>query len=1222
MTSQESETQPLLNDTAPGPSGSNGFTTFPHRSNSNDLTDPLAFDKLNQRLSVSQPNINAPVNSASDLGATSPSSPEEPLTFGGVATLLLSSTFGFKKIPFSFLFIVTYVIIAIIATPVQVFPPPVLQVYPEKYLLSSWTDLQEISKEFHPYSSHANDRVHDYILSQVQDISHHSSDTLLHTKDDARKFIFEESDVFDPSLQGRVVYFEGNNILVKIQGNDSSLGSVLVSAHYDSVPTAYGTTDDGAGIASMLGILRYYADPKTPSPRRSIILNFNNNEEFGLLGAQAFFQHPWSKEAEVFLNLEGTGAGGRAILFRSTDYGVAKHYKAASSPHINSIFQQGFTDGYIRSETDYKVYTSNGLRGLDVAFYKPRNLYHTRRDSIRGTTFGALSHMFTNALDVVRSMASAEKGDFTATSDDTGPAVYFDILGRYAIVVPLQQVFQLQVIGIVAGPILLISLFLIVVKTKSWHIGIRGWLRGIISLVISSAATVAASKWLQSKNELVVISQIFSPLLLLFSIFLLTNYFILGFASYIYPVHDQKLVIFIEIFIALWAILVISTVNISENSATGEYIVPALYFLYLGAITLGFLGLLFTTTDDLTLSKDELSSGVHTHYHDDDEESGPLLQSNGDVGTYGSRNNTTDRDYTNGLESDDYDSEAEEEAAAEAAVENSFKNQGSKRQIGTLNNESNISGSVVNSHEGHGLKDHVSTRAKIQHIASKSLSFDWSLQFLLVVPIGFYLVYSNGLLTFEALRENAQEGASRAAGVYLELSTVAIILGVLVVPFVHRLHALVPLVLLGTVIVCGYRSLCLSPLSHEAPIKMRFIQSINLDDSVPGATVSVLSRQGLGYKVLSDLPSVKRGALPITCRPFGIDDNEVCSYEGPRPWVIDGNTAEEAGNYSNWLDVTVLNTHKDKKKIPSSYSESDIADEGDTDFGPFTGEIFIQAKDSRVCTLQFNTTIYRSGDVFSASPVRTVTVYHDSLSDILKPPGNTSLHRDEANQETTPPPDVLKFYKGINDLTVHKLNWTQEGYHLEFLWIPRWYENNGVMVFDENTKEEEEEKEEDNHENKYKDIPYSNNSSNAYRKSSNYFNIINHRYDDRTSSRERMHMNKGMGDKEQQFMETSFDQDPSTADKRALGIEVTCYWGEYDSESIIGAGSSSKSFKELENEIEEENKGGFRNDDNDPEKKLVRKVPALDEVLQYGPTWVSWTNWAAGIVEVKKYIEL
>lgn len=92
---------------------------------------------------------------------------------------------------------------------------------------------------------------------------------------------------------------------------------------------------------------------------------------------------------------------------------------------------------------------------------------------------------------------------------------------------------------------------------------------------------------------------------------------------------------------------------------------------------------------------------------------------------------------------------------------------------------------------------------------------------------------------------------------------------------------------------------------------------------------------------------------------FGTDDNEVCSYEGPRPYVIDGASKEEAGDYSRWLNVTVLSTHNNVKKKDSVSTEED--------FGPFTGSIFIEAKDSRVCSLSFNTTIYKSGDKTASS---------------------------------------------------------------------------------------------------------------------------------------------------------------------------------------------------------------------------------------------------------------
>lgn len=95
--------------------------------------------------------------------------------------------------------------------------------------------------------------------------------------------------------------------------------------------------------------------------------------------------HPWFNKVGYFINLEGTGAGGKAILFRGTDYGIVKYFNKVRYPYASSIFQQGFANSLIHSETDYKVYREAGLRGLDLAFLS-RDLYHTAEDNIKMLT--------------------------------------------------------------------------------------------------------------------------------------------------------------------------------------------------------------------------------------------------------------------------------------------------------------------------------------------------------------------------------------------------------------------------------------------------------------------------------------------------------------------------------------------------------------------------------------------------------------------------------------------------------------------------------------------------------------------------------------------------------------------------------------------------------------------------------------------------------------------
>jgi Zn-dependent M28 family amino/carboxypeptidase len=88
-------------------------------------------------------------------------------------------------------------------------------------------------------------------------------------------------------------YFEGTNVLVKVDGTDPKLtldrGAVLFDAHYDSVASASGATDNGMGVATLLQMVEYLANNR---PRRTAVFNINNGEEDGLHGAHACVHAP------------------------------------------------------------------------------------------------------------------------------------------------------------------------------------------------------------------------------------------------------------------------------------------------------------------------------------------------------------------------------------------------------------------------------------------------------------------------------------------------------------------------------------------------------------------------------------------------------------------------------------------------------------------------------------------------------------------------------------------------------------------------------------------------------------------------------------------------------------------------------------------------------------------------------------------------------------------
>jgi Zn-dependent M28 family amino/carboxypeptidase len=143
----------------------------------------------------------------------------------------------------------------------------------------------QIAARPHPYGVRANDDVRAFILSRVQAIA------LTHphiTIDDDTLTNVSFSSGLASTGSGSAAYFEGTNILVKVDGSDPELslaqGAVLFDAHYDSVSTTPGATDDGMGVASLIALLEYLAKNRL---RRTAVFNINNGEEDGLFGAHA-----------------------------------------------------------------------------------------------------------------------------------------------------------------------------------------------------------------------------------------------------------------------------------------------------------------------------------------------------------------------------------------------------------------------------------------------------------------------------------------------------------------------------------------------------------------------------------------------------------------------------------------------------------------------------------------------------------------------------------------------------------------------------------------------------------------------------------------------------------------------------------------------------------------------------------------------------------------------
>lgn len=108
-------------------------------------------------------------------------------------------------------------------------------------------------------------------------------------------------------------------------------------------------------------------------------------------------------------------------MLRSTTTSLARAWKSVPHPHALVMSADAFNRGVVRSATDYTVYTTAGLAGLDFSFYRRRSLYHTRDDSIPSLGGrSALWSMMESTLFSALTLIDDENG----THD--GPPVYFD----------------------------------------------------------------------------------------------------------------------------------------------------------------------------------------------------------------------------------------------------------------------------------------------------------------------------------------------------------------------------------------------------------------------------------------------------------------------------------------------------------------------------------------------------------------------------------------------------------------------------------------------------------------------------------------------------------------------------------------------------------------------------------------------------------------------------
>ncbi|RMY57549.1 hypothetical protein D0864_13493, partial [Hortaea werneckii] len=670
-------------------------------------------------------------------------------------------------------------------------------------------------------------------------------------------------------------------------------------------------------------LLSHFTSPDTQQPSRGIVLLLNNAEENGLHGAHAFLRHPLAQFTHTFLNLEGAGAGGKAMLFRSTDAAVTRHYARSPYPFGNVVSADGFKRGLIRSATDYQVFVDNqGMRGLDVAFYQPRAQYHTVEDDARDTSPDSVWHMLSASLATVRSLSSsvsAEDDEFEGGTARNGrvvmqhrgsEGVWWDFFGRVFAVLSLPTLFAFSVTLLTAGPVLLIVLEAMIRQSGKWYPfarkgypssalaedydeddnrsqddssqepvrfnGIRGIFRFPVAVAVATSAVIALALLLTKINPYIAYSSPYAVWSLMLCAFFFLSWFILAGADRVRPTALQRFYCLLWLYILTWIMLVGATVGENNYKLASGYFIVIYNATVWVALVVGYLEMLGLPTKRRFVeyvSSLGLRGHVEDEANEDDgdaamDESTSLLR-----GRRGEQRKKNQGTFAN--------------TAGGPATKHGRRQQ----RRSTVDSDPHDSEDDQPNSRRTSQDDPLLTHAYgAEQAWSSSLpQWSWTLQFLLVAPLNLILVGQIALLATASLHQTPADG-NPALPIYLAFAGLTTLLLLPLTPFLHRWSYHLPTFSLLLGIGCVVYCLLAFPFSPESPMKIFFVQRVDLD--LGKVESSLIGLPGFVEDVLAEVPSSL--GQRVDCRDgidaerswTGRDGLRSCVWEGLWPDVV------------------------------------------------------------------------------------------------------------------------------------------------------------------------------------------------------------------------------------------------------------------------------------------------------------------------------------------------
>src|SRR4051812_16643061 len=270
--------------------------------------------------------------------------------------------------------------------------------------------LRVIARAPHPLGTPAHEQVREYLVHVLSELG-------------------LETEVQSTSVSAR---FAGNfesalvkNVLARLKGTGASARSILLAAHYDSVPMSFGASDDGSGVVTLLETARAL---RARSPLEcDVLFLFTDGEELGMLGAHAFVaEHAAAREVALALNFEARGSHGAVAMFdTSPGNGALISALSAAEPHLVASSFVSTLAQTLPNDTDASIFKKAGMPVLGFAYADGLENYHVATDSIDTIDPRSVQHHGAYALALVEHFGQSDSSHLVAPD-----LVYFDVLSR------------------------------------------------------------------------------------------------------------------------------------------------------------------------------------------------------------------------------------------------------------------------------------------------------------------------------------------------------------------------------------------------------------------------------------------------------------------------------------------------------------------------------------------------------------------------------------------------------------------------------------------------------------------------------------------------------------------------------------------------------------------------------------------------------------------------